>query len=97
MPKYLCIQFGQCGKADAGEEIEILEGAEPKCPQCGQKLEEAGKKGFPRGARIALVAVPAAALLCGLLWFVLARGPEKAGPQKVEDALAEVWPWLRDQ
>jgi hypothetical protein len=96
MPRYQCIQFGQCVKADASEAIEIPPGAESKCPQCGQKLEEVNGGGkFPVSPKIVLIAVSVVLVLGGVIWFFLSGEPNPSGPQAVESALTDVWPWLK--
>jgi hypothetical protein len=96
MPRYLCIQFGQCSKADNNEEIEIPAGAEPKCSQCGHMLEAVseGRK-WPVSPKITLISAAAIVVIVGVVWFVASREPELKGPQAVEAALLEVWPWLK--
>ncbi len=43
MAKYICKNFGACGKADAKEEIDVLPGTDAKCSECGATLYETGK------------------------------------------------------
>jgi hypothetical protein len=40
-----CINFGLCPKADAREVLEVSEGAEFVCPECGKELAAAAKGG----------------------------------------------------
>lgn len=94
MPNYQCINFGQCAKADSGEEIEIQPGAETTCPQCGQKLESVERKKISPRMKLVLVAVPVALVLAALLWFLFSGQPKASPSETVEDALVHVWPWL---
>lgn len=43
MAKYICKNFGACGKADAKEEIDVMPGTDAKCQECGATLHEVGK------------------------------------------------------
>lgn len=49
MAKYVCKNFGECNKAHTGEQIEVLPGMDPSCPECGSALvpvESGGKFDF---------------------------------------------------
>ncbi|GEM_PF-2992798 len=42
-----CVNYGDCSKAGSQEIIEIYEGEDFKCPECGKHLVAAKKKKFP--------------------------------------------------
>ena len=95
MPKYQCIQFGVCPKADACEQFEI--GGTPafECPRkdplCSSRLVEIKSGGIPRGL-IAALAIVALLAIGGGAWYYFSRAPK--GPAAIQQQLMEVWPWL---
>ena len=95
MPRYQCVQFGSCPRADACEKIEIKSNRLFKCPRkdpsCRQQLVELRSE---PGLRIALISVTVAALI-GLGVWRLWPPPDHIKPPTVEQLLTEVWPWLR--
>jgi hypothetical protein len=95
---YRCTQYGECEKADNREVITLEAGQEPVCPNsdCEKPLTKvsdaagAGRSMPPMKLIVGaggLVALVAAAIL---LW------PSSMPPKvNVEDALVDVWPWLK--
>jgi hypothetical protein len=100
MPKYQCVQFGLCPRADACEEIVIKPGDSFQCarsspdPKCREQLEEVrGRK--PR-LNLVLIAVPVALLLGIGAWIFMGTGSPPSSKASVEQLLVEVWPWLKN-
>ena len=94
MPRYQCVQFGICQRADANEEFEIKPGETCQCPRndphCqGQLIVlEKPKKRWPLYVGPGVIA----AALVGLgLWHEMKPVP-KPTPEQL---LIEVWPWLK--
>lgn len=54
MTKYVCRNYGSCGRADAREEIELAPGAEPVC-ECGFELKSIDADATEGGNRKKLV------------------------------------------
>ncbi len=98
-PKYRCVNYGECEKADAREKFEIAPGAEPVCPECDRPLRlEAGVgggggKGLPKPLLLGLAAL---ILIGGGIAAVVAlKSYSEPEEISVEAALQEVWPWLK--
>lgn len=104
MPKYQCVQYSICPRADACEEIEIKLGDSFQCGRtpadlkCREQLIEVRGNLSPK-LKSALVAVPIAALLGVGAWMLIgsSKGDGKRQPQaNVEQLLTDVWPWLKN-
>lgn len=100
MPKFQCVQFGICPRADACEEIQIDEGVAFECarkdPKCREQLVEIhAKKGWKK---VALIALPVVVVIALTAWW-LNREPSQTSTSKsqtsVEQLLTDVWPWLK--
>lgn len=97
---YRCTQYGECEKADKREIITLEASEEPVCPNpdCGKPLTKvsgvAGSGRWMPPMKLVvgvggLVALVAAAIL---LW---PSSPSSKSSVDVEDALSDVWPWLK--
>lgn len=111
MPRYQCVQFGSCPKADACEKIEIKSNELFKCPRkdpsCRQQLVELrswlekARQSIqdPKPGRPSGLRIAlisvTVAALIGLGVWRLWPPPDHIKPPTVEQLLTEVWPWLR--
>ena len=96
MPRYQCVQFGSCPRADACEQIEIKSNGLFKCPRkdpsCRQQLVELRSE---PGLRIALISLPVAALIGLGVWLMILTMCRVPPQPTVEQLLTDVWPWLK--
>lgn len=53
----ICLNFGNCNKANTKEQIQINIGDDFKCPECDGELVEIKKEGSPKGIIAAAIAV----------------------------------------
>ncbi len=93
--EYRCIQYGECEKADAREVIALDPGEEPICPNsdCGKPLTKADNGVRGGGGVNKWIAVVAGVIaLIGASFFFW---PKPTGSVDVEEALVDVWPWLK--
>jgi hypothetical protein len=104
MPKYQCVQFGLCSRADACEEFEIKAGDSFQCargspdPGCREQLVEIRGGRLPPQAKMAIIAVPIAAVLGLCAWMLIGLSEADAQHKaraNVEQLLIDVWPWLK--
>jgi len=67
MSKYLCKNYGSCGKADAREPIELIPGSEPVCSECTFKLEpmDDGSDPIPAYKKYVLAGIAALVVVAG--------------------------------
>ena len=96
---YRCTQYGECEKADARELIAIEPGQEPICPNPDCEKPLTRSEGSARGA-LPMGSIKYIAIMLGVI-VLLAVGilfwPHSATHTvTVEDALTDVWPWLKE-
>src|SRR5262245_23494689 len=70
----ICINFGGCSKADKHEIVNLPQGADLVCPECGSRLKvRQASSGIPRGVIVASLIFVALATVGA--WFVMHHKP----------------------
>jgi len=102
---YRCQNRAKCELAKNRQTVEIIEGkrfvcpsSEPNCERTFLREIDPPRRGIPKPILVGAGASVGVALLGALLWVLFSGDePKSTGPQAVEAALTEVWPWLKKQ
>lgn len=100
---YRCQNRAKCDLAKNRQTVEIVEGkrfvcpsSEPNCERTFLREIDPPQRGIPKPVLIGAGSVAGIVLLGALLWVLISGdGPKTTGPEAVEAALTEVWPWLK--
>jgi|GEM_PF-2439082 hypothetical protein len=100
---YRCQNRAKCELAKNRQTVEIIEGkrfvcpsSEPNCERTFLRAIDPPRSGIPKPVLVGAGALVGVVLIGALLWVLLSGNePKLTGPQAVEAALTEVWPWLR--
>jgi len=72
-----CTNFGNCGTADKRELVQVPEGSDLNCPECGRALTEMSAPGRKSSSAGPLLIVALVLLIAGGgAWYFLTRGSE---------------------
>jgi hypothetical protein len=95
MPKYYCLNLGVCPKSDSCEQFEVPEGEPFHCPisdpSCQEHRKRVETSGTTRSAtRFFLYALIGLCVLIAAFYLF-----KPAAPPRLEDALFDAFPWLK--
>lgn len=100
---FRCSNISRCDLAKKRERIVIGDGSEFVCPAEEENCREHHLKPCdPPPNPIAkfvppvLAGLGVLAVVAGASWFLTSAGPPTTGPEAVQQALTEVWPWLKE-
>lgn len=101
---YRCQNRAKCELAKNRQTVEIAEGkrfvcpsSEPNCERTFLREIDPPQRGLPKPVLVGTAGLAGVVLLGVLLWLLLGGdGPKLTGPQAVEAALVDVWPWLKE-
>jgi len=90
-----CPNIGNCDKADNKDPINVPEGADLVCPDCGAQLVAAQRP--PKRVPLIWISVAAAILVIalGFVFWPKRNTNGDTNRESVESSLKEVWPWLK--